>query len=449
MNIKYHIKETIKLSVPISLGFIFHMMLGIVDSAMVGKLIGPVPLAASSLVNSLFIIILVLGIGMSVAITPLVAIAKGGGDKKYCGVLLRNSLIVNLFFSFFLFAASYTVSYYLDYLNQPEEVVNLASSYMRIVSFSVFPLMIFQSYRQFLDGLGETIPPTVVNFFANIINAAGNWILITGKFGMPQLELDGAGYATLLTRIFVAIAIMMYVTKSERFKVYNPYIQFKEISAKVMRKIFQVGAPTALQMFFEVGAFSLAAVMVGWISAKALAAHQIALSMASFTFLTTIGIASAATIRVGNELGRENYTELKKTAYVALIMGVSLMFCFGVLFIIFKNVLPYIFVDDTEVISIASSLLIIAAFFQIFDGAQAVSLGILRGMVDVKVPMIMAFICYWIISIPLSYYLGFVINWGVAGIWIALSAGLVFAAVFFISRIKTNLKKLMKNTANA
>lgn len=421
-------------------------MLGLVDSAMIGKIVGPIHLAAASLVNSLFILILILGIGMSVALTPLVAISKGAGDHDNCGILLRQSLLVNIVFSFILFTLSYTASNFLGYLDQPPEVVKLASSYMKIISFSIFPLMIFQSYRQFLDGLGETIPPTVINFFANLVNAAGNWVLISGKFGFPKLELDGAGYASLLTRIFLALGIMIFVVKRKKYNQYDPSLRFRGLNFKVIQKLVNVGIPTALQMFFEVGAFSLAAIMIGWISAHALAAHQIAISLASLTFLTTIGIAATATIRVGNELGKKDYRELKKAAYTALTMGISLMAFFGVMFIIFRDILPLAFVDNGHVIKIASSLLIIAALFQIFDGAQAVGLGILRGMVDVKIPMIIAFISYWIISIPLSYYMGFTLGWGVQGIWISLSIGLIVAAVFFFFRIR---KWISENTPDS
>ena len=440
MTIKEHIKQTVKLAIPVSIGHLGHIMLGIVDSLMIGR-IGAVPLAASALVNSLLFLILILGIGMSFAITPLVAIKKGEGKNDECGIILRQALLVNIIFSFLLATATFFFADIMQFMDQPPEVVVLAESYMKILSFSIIPVMIFQTYRQFIEGLGDTKPAMYLNIVANIVNAFGNWVLIYGNLGFPRMELDGAGIASLNTRIFLGVAMVIYVMYSKKYKEYDPSLKFHSINIPVIKNVIRVGIPTGLQMFFEIGAFSFAAVMIGWLGANALAAHQIALNMASVSFMIILGIASAATIRVGNYQGAKNFSELKRAGKVAISLGVGIMALFGLIFIIFRNQLPLLYIDDVEVVSISASLLIFAALFQIFDGTQAVGLGILRGMIDVKIPMVMAFIAYWVISIPVGYVLGFKFDLGPEGVWIGLSVGLTVAAIFFTARFIRNINK--------
>jgi MATE family multidrug resistance protein len=440
LNFIEHIKETFKLALPVSIGFLGHVMLGVVDSIMIGNL-GAKYLAASSLANSLLILILVLGIGLSIAITPLVAIASGSKNNDECGIVLRQGLLVNMIFSILLVVLSYSTAELIVYLKQPEEVAHLAESYMKILSFSMIPFMLFQTFKQFIEGLGFTKPAMYVNIVANFVNVLGNWILIYGNLGFPRLELDGAGYASLLTRIFIAVALFVYVIKSKYFKEYDASLKFKSINFRIIKKIIGIGVPSGLQMLFEAGAFSFSAIMIGWLGTKYLAAHQIAINLASATFMIILGINSAATIRVGFFLGEKNFSGMQKASFSALGMSILLMAVFGMIFIVFRNFLPTIYINDSEVISLASALLIIAAIFQIFDGTQAVGLGILRGMTDVKIPMVISLIAYWAIGIPLGYYLGFINDLKAGGVWIGLTSGLIIAAVFFTIRIKNKLNK--------
>ncbi|MBN1299856.1 MAG: MATE family efflux transporter [Melioribacteraceae bacterium] len=444
MTYKQHISETIKLAIPVSIGFLGHVMLGVVDSLMIGK-IGASYLAASALVNSVLFLILVLGIGMTVAMTPLTAIANGSGNHEECGVILRQGLLTNIVFAVLLAVAVYYIADLLKFMEQPEEVVELASSYMKILSFSIIPFLVFQTYRQFIEGLENTRPAMYINIIANFVNAFGNWVLIYGNLGMPRLELDGAGYASLTTRVFIAVAMAYYVIKSPKYSRYDPSLRFKSINYKMIKKIINIGLPTGMQMFFEVGAFSFAAIMIGWIGTDYLAAHQIAISLASITFMIILGIASAATIRVGNYLGKKDFVELNKASNSSLLIAVIVMASFGVIFIALNNFLPTLFIQDPEVTEIASVLLIFAAFFQIFDGTQATGLGILRGMTDVKNPMITAFIAYWIVGIPLAYFLGVNLDYKANGVWFSLSLGLVLAALFFTYRIRKNIKNYLLN----
>ncbi len=444
LEYKQHIKETIKLALPVSIAHLGHIMIGVVDSIMIGNL-GASYLAASALVNILLFLVIVIGMGVTIAITPLTAIANGSGNHEECGIILRQGLLVNLIFALFLFAIPYFGADLIVYLDQPEDVVALSISYLKILSFSILPFIIFQVFRQFIEGLGNTKPAMYISIISVFINAAGNWLLIYGNFGFPKLELDGAGLASLATRIFIALSMAVYVVKSPRYKRYDASLRFRNINLRVMKKVINIGLPTGLQMFFEIGAFALAAIIIGWMGTNFLAAHQIALNLSSITFMLVLGISSAATIRIGDYYGRKDYNELKKAANTALLSAVSIMGVFGLTFIFTRNLLPTLYISEAEVISLTADLLIFAAIFQIFDGSQIVGLGILRGMTDVRTPMIVTFIAYWIIAIPFGYYLGIELELNANGIWISITLALILIAMFFIFRIRRNISDLIKN----
>jgi MATE family multidrug resistance protein len=432
-DFKKYYWTNIKLAIPVAIGQLGHVMLGVIDSIMVGQL-GTVPLAAASLVNSLFILILILGIGMSLAITPLVAYAQGAGKSEECGIILRQALLINIVFSIVLSALVLITAELIHFLDQPDQVVFEAKSYFQILSISILPFMIFQTYRQFIDGLSDTKPAMYVAISANIINVIGNWIFIYGNLGVQAMGLDGAGISTFLTRVFMAASIMLFVINSKKFKEFDPSLKFRKINFPVIRKIVKLGIPTGFQYFFEVAAFSFSAVMIGWIGSIELAAHQIAISLASITYMISLGISAAATIKVGNFYGKRQTDEVVKSGKASLIIVSLVMGFFGICFIILKDLLPSFYISEISVISTASTLLIVAAFFQISDGLQAVGLGILRGILDVKIPMIITFIIYWMVGIPIGYLLGFVFEMGVAGIWLGLLLGLTLAAIIFTLR---------------
>ena len=438
---KFHIKETLKLASPVVIGQLGHMMLGVVDSLMVGRL-GAVPLAASSLVNGLILLILVLGIGMSVALTPLVAIAKGSDNHDECGIILRQGLLVNLIFSFLLVIPIYFFSDIVYYLDQPVEVAAQAESYLKILNFSIIPFMLFQTYKQFSEGLSYTKPPMYILVASNIVNVFGNWVLIFGNLGFPRMELDGAGYSTLLTRVFIVVAIFLYIRNSKSFKEFDPSLKFRSINKAVIKKIINLGIPGGFQMFFEVGGFVFAAVMVGWIGTNELAAHQIAMNLASITFMVGLGISIAATIRVGNYLGKRDLVGIKRAGYSALGIIAIIMGFFGLMFFLFRDFLPTLYINDVEVIEIAASLIVVASFFQVVDGLQVVAVGILRGLTDVNITMVIAFFAFWVVGLPVAYLLGFTFGFGVVGIWVSLVVGLALAAILFILRFR----KLLRNT---
>ena len=439
--LKSHIKETIKLAIPVSIGQLGHIMLGVVDSFMVGKL-GAEPLAAASLANGLFFLILVIGIGMSVAITALVAIAKGENDFEQCGIIVRQALLINIVFSIILTVLTYIAAQLVFYFNQQPEVATLTNSYLEILSISIIPFMLFQTYRQFNEGLSYTKPPMYIAILANFINIFGNWIFIYGNLGMPALGLDGAGYATLATRIFMGLAMMLFTIKSIKFKQYDPTLKFKKIDLEIIKKLVNLGFPTGLMYSMEVGAFAITAIIIGWFGSIELAAHQIAINLASISYMVVLGISAASTIRVGNFYGQKKISEVKLAGFSALFLGLLFMSFTGLLFITLNNYLPTLYINDPKVIKVASSLLIIAALFQLSDGAQAVGIGILRGLTDAKIPMFITFIAYWIVGIPVGLLLGFYFHLEVIGVWLGLLVGLSIAAVSFLIRFKIKLKNI-------
>lgn len=441
-NTKEEIFKTIKLAYPVIIGQLGIVMMGVVDSIMVGRL-GSVPLAAASLGNSLIFIILIIGIGSSSVVTPLVAILVGGKRFSECGVYFRQSLLVNMLLSLVMIGIILIGVNFIHHLNQPDEVIELTIIYMSIVGLSALPLMFYQTYKHFIEGFSIMKPAMIIALLANIINAFANWVLIFGELGFPKLGLAGAAWATFASRLFMALVIMFYVMRNEKFKQYDVTFHFRSINFPVIKKILRLGLPSGFQYFFEVGAFSFAVVMIGWIGTNELAAHQIAINLASISFMGVLGISQAASIRVGNAMGEQSVSKIRKAGFTAIVLGASIMSLAGLTFILLNKFLPTLYIDDEAVISIASRLIIIAALFQLSDGTQAVGIGVLRGLTDVKGPTIITFVAYWMISLPIAYLLAFNFNLGVEGVWIGLLIGLTVSAILLTFRFNHKSKKII------
>lgn len=442
VHFRKHIISTLQLAYPVIIGQLGIIMMGVVDSLMVGKL-GAAPLAAASLGSGLAFILLIIGIGVSLSVTPLVAIAVGANKYEDCGVYFRQSLLVNSVSALIIALAVFFAADMLKYFDQPLEVQIQAESYMKIIGYSALPLMLFQTYKQFIEGFSIMRPAMIIAILANIINAFANWVLIFGKLGFPALELDGAGWATFASRLFMALALMGFVMNNKYFKKYDVTFHFKSLNWPVIKKILSLGLPSGFQYFFEVGAFSFAVIMVGWLGTKQLAAHQIAINLASISFMAVLGISVAGSIRVGNAVGKRDIAETRRAGFTASLLGASIMSFSGIIFILFRNYLPTLYVNDEVVISYASSLLIIAALFQISDGTQAVGIGILRGLTDVKIPTVITFIAYWIVGLPVGYILGFTFKLGVQGVWIGLLLGLTTSAILLTLRFNSRSKHII------
>jgi multidrug resistance protein, MATE family len=434
-ELKIHFRKNFSLAYPVVLSQLGHILVSVADSVMAGQL-GTDPLAAASLGNSLFNIVLMFGLGISFSITPLIAGADGKLNHTRIGLLLLNGLVLNLLISFLLVFLYYIGAPLVPFLGQPENVVFLALPYLQILFFSLLPLMVFQAFKQFAEGLSLTRQAMYISVFANLLNILLNYILIFGKLGFPPLGLNGAAWATLVARIVMAGLIITYVFSAPRFDFYRRLLRPANISLIHIRRIFSFGLPISMQMIFEMGAFTFSAIMIGWLGARELAAHQIAINIAAVTYMMASGIGAAATIRVGNNLGRKDPHGIKLAGYSSFLMVTVFMATTGLLLVFMNSYIPHFYVDDPEVIRLASGLIIIAAIFQLSDGVQVVGLGALRGLEDVKMPSLISLLAYWLLALPIGYFLGFRMGMGVHGIWIGLLAGLSLAAILLFLRFR-------------
>tara|TARA_R110002012_G_scaffold49676_8_gene128434 strand:- start:6167 stop:7534 length:1368 start_codon:yes stop_codon:yes gene_type:complete len=443
----------LKLSYPVILGMLGHTFVAFADNIMVGQL-GTAELAAVSLGNSFVFIAMSLGIGFSTAITPLVAEADGAKDQAAGKSALKHGLVLCTVLGLSLFGLIQISKPLIHYMEQPPEVVELALPYLDLVAFSLVPLIIFQAFKQFSDGLSQTKYPMYTTIVANVVNITLNYLLIFGALGFPKMGIVGAAVGTLVSRIIMVVFIWYLLKRKEKFKPYVTHFNFRKIEKKVMNKIISLGFPSALQMFFEVAIFTAAIWLSGVLGKNAQAANQIALNLSSMTFMVGMGLGVAAIVRVGNQKGLRNHKELKRIAESVFFLTLLVEIAFAVIFLLGRHWLPTIYLDvddmanqadNTEVIIIAAKLLLVAAFFQISDGLQVVVLGALRGLQDVKIPTLITFVAYWLIGFPISYYLGLHTSFESTGIWIGLLSGLTASAVMLYLRFNFLTKKLIEN----
>ncbi|GGI26180.1 MATE family efflux transporter [Pedobacter mendelii] len=440
---KPYYKENLHLALPIVGSQIGHTLVQMADSVIVGHFTDTTQLAAVSLVNSIFILILVIGLGISYGLTPLIAQENGRQNYDECGKLLSNSLIINIIVGIFLYAlVHFGVLLIIDHLNQTPAVVKYAKPYLGLLSVSIIPLLIFQTFKQFAEGLGFTKQAMFISIWGNALNIILGIIFVKGMFGFQSMGVRGVGWSTLIDRLLMATVMAIYVLKSQNFKKFLVNFKMNLIDKLRTIKIIKIGAPVALQYSFEISAFSGAAVLIGTIGAVEQAAHQIAISLAAMTYMIASGIASAATIKTGNNFGKNNFDDLRKSAIASYHVILLFMSCTAIIFILAHNFMPFIYTEDLHVVPIAAQLLIIAGFFQLFDGTQVVGLGVLRGLGDVNVPTFITFLAYWVVGIPVGYLLGFKLNLGVYGIWYGLTFGLLTASILLFLRFQNKTKAL-------
>ena len=435
-------KKNLHIAFPVMMGQLGHVLVGLVDNLMIGQL-GAAPLAAVSLGNSLVFIALSLGIGFSFAITPLIAEADGANDLEkgrsyfHHGIMLCT---INGVLLFLLLLLAKPILYHLD---QPPEVVELAIPYLQIVAFSMIPLMIFQAYKQFADGLSQTKYSMYAILISNVVNVVFNFLLIYGIWIFPRLELEGAAIGTLISRFFMLWFIWEILRRKKKFKAYFIWSRKELWKTSIFKRLLALGFPTALQMFFEVAIFAGTILLAGTLGTNPQAANQIALNLASMTYMVAVGLGVTATIRVGNQKGLNNFKDLRRIAFSTFLLVFLIEGIFALGFILLKDFLPGLYIDNVEVIVLASQLLIIAALFQLSDGLQVVILGALRGLQDVKFPTLICFIAYWIIGFPVSIYFGKAERLGSMGIWLGLLVGLSASALLLYFRFNYLSRKLI------
>ena len=432
MTIRTHLRENLYLAFPVMLSNLGHVLMGVTDTMMVGHL-NAESLAAAGLAVVVFNVFMLFGIGVSYAITPLVASAHGEKDNQAITETLRHGLIINIINAAILIGVVEVGKNLLYHINQPPEVVERAIPFLSIIAFSLVPMMIFQTFKQFAEGMSNTRVALVVM----ILNVILNYILIYGHWGFPALGLVGSGWATFTSRVFMAIAIAVYIYYMPSFRNFRSGFKLGNYSKRLFSKMLHLGIPSGVQFIFEAAAFDFSLVMMGWLGTKTQAAHQIAINLATLSYMITTGLATAATIRVGYFSGTRDYKNMRLAVYTLLGMALLLMTIFASIFIIGNNWLPTLYINDPEVIPIAASLLVVAALFQLSDGTQVVCASALRGLQDVKIPSVFILISYWIIGLPLGYWLAFKSGYGAIGIWLGLFIGLTLTAAGMFWRLQT------------
>ncbi|MFC5046452.1 MATE family efflux transporter [Aquimarina hainanensis] len=453
-NYTREFRYNMRLAAPVMLGMLGHTFVGLVDNIMVGQL-GTAELAAVSLGNSFMFIAISLGIGFSTALTPLIAEADGEGNFQAGKSSFKHGLVLCTSLGIFLFAAIWIAKPLMYLMKQPVEVVEYAIPYLDLVAFSLIPLIVFQAFKQFSDGLSMTKYPMYATLIANIVNILLNYVLIFGKLGFPELGIIGAAIGTLISRIVMVICLWWFLKNEEKSNAFISGIKFFTLEKVMLKKIIALGFPSALQMLFEVGIFTAAVWLSGILGKNPQAANQIALNLSSMTFMVATGLSVAAMVRVGNQKGLKRYDELKRIATSFFILTLLIEIVFAGLFVCFNELLPKIYldiddaenlIDNAEVLTIAAKLLLIAALFQISDGVQVVVLGALRGLQDVKIPTLITFFAYWVVGFPVSYYLGLYTSYKSEGIWLGLLAGLSTSAVLLFGRFYYLSKKISENS---
>ncbi|MFD1769127.1 MATE family efflux transporter [Sphingobacterium suaedae] len=411
------------------------------DTIVVGKFAGTIPLAAVSLVHSVFIVVMVIGLGVSYGLTPLIAQENGKGNKETCSRLLSNSLWLNVITAIVLFAVvNFGSMYAIQHMDQDPRVVEAAEPYLLILMLSIIPLMVFNTFKQFAEGLGFTKQAMNITIWGNVLNIILAIVFVKGLFGIKPMGIAGVGYATLIDRILMMLAMSIYVLRSKTFKAYTKKFRFVHFEWAQTKAIFKIGAPVALQYVFEVGAFAAASVIAGKIGAVQQASHQVAITLAAMTYMMASGIASAATIKTGHSYGKANMVHVQKFATVSYHLVLLFMIVCALIFAVFNQYLPLLISDDQAVITISAQLLIIAGLFQLFDGTQVVGLGVLRGMGDVNIPTLITFIAYWVIGIPTAYLFGIHFQIGIQGVWYGLTLGLLTSSLLLFLRYRHIIK---------
>lgn len=437
--------RNLKIAIPIILSSMGTTFVQIIDTLMVGRL-GTIELAAVSFSSAIFFLGSLFASGLLMGGTPIIGQLYSKGEDKQISAFFANMMYISIYISVIIGLLLYVVRFFMPYMGQDPAVIVFAKQYFLILILSLLPNSVFFVFKQWLEGLGNTVVAMVITLISNLINIVFNYLLIYGKFGFPELGVVGAGIATLISRIMLVVLFVIYLCVVKKWRRYHQNIFSNLFQLAKQKELFKVGLPIAVHTLLEVSAFSLSGIMMGWISATAMASHQICsnISMVSFTIL--LGIANATTIRVSHQYGANDYRSMKMAATASVHLCLVVTILMGTLFVLLRYPILHLFTKDAEVVEIGAQILIAVGIYQIFDGMQVVGAGILRGIKDVKITMYVAFLAYIIINLPLGYVLAFVCNWGPIGIWAGFIGGLSTAAVLFACRFIGDFKKIDMGT---
>lgn len=434
-----HYKELLKLGLPIIIGQTGIILVSFADTMMVGHH-GTADLGAASFVNNIFNLAIIFATGFSYGLTPIVGRLFGSRKVHKIGSVLKNGILANSAMALLLIMVMGILYCYIDKLGQPADLLELMRPYYKTLLLSLPFVMLFNAFKQFADGITDTSTPMWIMLGGNVLNIAGNYILIFGKCGMPELGLLGAGISTLLSRMAMLAAFLVIFFGSKRYKPYANSFNTSNIKKVELKEICRVGMPVAMQMGMETASFSLATIMVGWLGTAALAAHQIMCTVGQLGFMIYYGLAAAVSVKASNYKGAGMPTEIFRSAnagfHIILVMALGTS---GVMFLL-RDQIGSIFTDSEEVSLLVTSLVTPFILYQFGDGLQCNFSNALRGIADVKPIMLYAFIAYFIISLPAGYLFGFVMDWGLTGVWMSFPFGLTSAGVMFYLRFRSRVR---------
>lgn len=434
-------KKTLSLSIPVIIAQAGQITVGLIDNIMIGQL-GTTPFAAASFTNTLFSLVLIFGMGYSFALTPL--IGKSWGEKDYdsIGSWIKNGLLANAFMGVVLALLLFVLYMLIPFMGQPESILKPSRDYLAILMVSVIPMMVFYGYKQFAEGIGDTKTAMKIMLWANVINTVGNYVFMYGKFGAPEMGLTGAGIGTLMARIFMALSFIILFYKNQKYKLFTKLYRQSVFCWSRFVQVVKLGIPLGGQIVMEASAFGLCAIMMGWLTEADLAAHQVAITLSTLGFMIYQGLGAGTTIRVSHYKGENNNDKIIRATKTAM----NLMYLYStfivIVFIGARHLLPLLFTSDTRVINLAAQMLIVCSVFQLVDGIQIILAGTLRGFADARIPAIITFISYFLISIPFSYMSAFKWGFGAVGIWFGFPVGLLVCSALFQMRYKYILKKV-------
>lgn len=434
-------RENLSLAVPVMLSQVGQVVVQLFDNAMVGRL-GALPLAAVSFGGAVFVIFLFWGTGLSMGLTPLVGEMYARRDYRSSARLLQNALTLYGGVGIVLFAILWVLGDFLGSMGQSPEVAELARPYYGYLAWSVVPFMLFAAFKQFLEGIGNTITGMVVVLTANGVNILFNYLLIYGHWGFPEMGAAGAGLATLISRICMPLFTLGYFLSVPSLRRYFLFFAWIAQGWRTTRRLFAVGLPISMQMVLEVSAFALTLIMMGWIGTVPLAAHQVVLSLSNIVYMVVVGISAATTIMVSHRYGAGDYRGMRRAALASWHLGIVANLLTMACFVAFRRFLPELFTSDRAVIGVAAQLFLMAALYQIPDGLQTIALGVLRGMQDVRITMYYAFVSYIVINLPVGYFCAFILGWGAPGLWVGFIVGLCTAAFLLIRRYRRLYRRL-------
>lgn len=433
------LRDTLRMALPVVATQLGSVAMGTVDTLMAGRL-GAGAISAVGLGASVGFLPLIMGSGTLMGLDPIIAQAHGAGRYEQCGRALRHGLLLAVLMTVPLVAILWQSHWILSAIGEPAALVERTAPFLRVWSLGTLPFLVFAALRQFLQGVGIVAPAMWIVLGANVLNAVANWALIFGHAGMPALGIQGAAWATTISRWIMMLALGAYVFGKPALRRFGVWARRGPLDRALLARLMTLGLPVGMQYGMEVGVFAAASAMMGWIGTEALAAHQIAINLCSITFMVPLGFSATAAVRVGQAVGRGDVDGARRAALIAYVLGVGFMAMSALAFALLAPELTRLYTPDTAVLPIAVSLLHVGAVFQLFDGAQTIGIGALRGAADTRIPMFVTIVAYWMFGLPLGWALAFHAGAGATGLWWGLTAGLTTVAVVLGRRFYTRVR---------